>query len=338
MGNVFKGDKNKQNKTPEDQDKEDGSSQQIYEFNIIGKKKKQDLTNQDTNDIITKELGENIKYFAVYDGHGGKGRDASLLLKYEINKKLKKDKAKLPKMVRKEQVEKYFKDMFKSIQKKFEDRSNDYELSGSCAICILIIEYKLYCINLGDSRAVLGTKKSGKKMAIEMSIDHKPVRDDETKRINEKGGEVSDKLGVHRVFKKNEDTPGLAVSRSIGDLVAHECGVISEPEIIEHDIQPDDLFVVIGSDGIWDAISSVEVVGLIMDKMENKKEQSCRILVEECRNRWEILNIYKQRYLVEMHQSSNEKSESSNKSKDNLQQAMDIDDITGIVHFFNYDF
>ena len=41
---------------------EDNSSMLIFEANIIGKKKKADLTNQDTSDIITKELGENIKY------------------------------------------------------------------------------------------------------------------------------------------------------------------------------------------------------------------------------------------------------------------------------------
>ena len=46
------------------------------------------------------------------------------------------------------------------------------------------------------------------------------------KRIQEKGGEVSEKLpGVPRVFRKNDEVPGLAVARSIGDIVAHEVGV-----------------------------------------------------------------------------------------------------------------
>jgi len=265
------------------------------------KKKKNDLTGQDANDIITKELGDNIKYFAVYDGHGTKGKEASNMLKYEVHKKLVKDRQKVIKMQKKkkkEQVEKYFKEMFKNIQKKYDNRSNDYELSGTCAICVLIIEFRMYAINLGDSRAVIGYKKGGKKVALEMSIDHKPTRDDETKRIIEKGGEVSDKVaGVSRVFKKNDELPGLAVSRSLGDIVAHECGVISEPEIIEKEIDPDDCFVVIGSDGIWDSMSSTEVVGFIFDKMEGKKELVAKILVEECRNRWEILNLYKQKSL-----------------------------------------
>ena len=40
-------------------------------------------------------------------------------------------------------------------------------------------------------------------------------------------------LGPARVWKKKKDSPGLAMSRSLGDQVAAELGVISEPEILE---------------------------------------------------------------------------------------------------------
>ena len=35
--------------------------------------------------------------------------------------------------------------------------------------------------------------------------------------------------GVHRVWIKDKDFPGLAMSRSIGDKLAHTVGVIPEP-------------------------------------------------------------------------------------------------------------
>jgi hypothetical protein len=38
-------------------------------------------------------------------------------------------------------------------------------------------------------------------------------------------------MGPHRVWLKNENIPGLAMSRSFGDYVAHQVGVSSEPEI-----------------------------------------------------------------------------------------------------------
>ena len=332
--------KNSKNKKPEEEEKEDNTNALIFSECINGKKKNKDLTGQDTYDIITKELGENIKYFAVYDGHGVKGREASMMVKYEIRKRLINDRKKISKFFRKEQVEKYFKDAFKNIQKKFE-KSNDYELSGSCAICVLIIQYKLYTINLGDSRSVLGCKKASKKIALEMSIDHKPNRDDEMKRIFERGGEVTDKQnGVSRIFKKNEDGPGLAVSRSLGDIVAHDCGVSSDPEVIDKEIEPDDVFVIIGSDGIWDLMSSPEVVGFIFDKSEGRKEVCAKMLAEEARNRWEVMNLYKQKYMLDLAQSreNNDEGNLRDKNKDNNQGTLDIDDITGIVHFFNFEY
>lgn len=36
-------------------------------------------------------------------------------------------------------------------------------------------------------------------------------------------------LGPDRVWMRNEDTPGLAMSRSLGDGLAHSLGVSSEP-------------------------------------------------------------------------------------------------------------
>jgi hypothetical protein len=39
-------------------------------------------------------------------------------------------------------------------------------------------------------------------------------------------------LGPARVWLKDADIPGLAMSRSFGDKVAASCGVISEPGIM----------------------------------------------------------------------------------------------------------
>lgn len=40
-------------------------------------------------------------------------------------------------------------------------------------------------------------------------------------------------MGPARVWLKNQDIPGLAMSRSIGDSVAGSVGVIADPEILE---------------------------------------------------------------------------------------------------------
>ena len=301
--------------------KEDLLQSEINGHSIKGLKKKMDMTGQDVFDII-KDLSDNVKYFAVYDGHGTKGLQAAEGLRNEIRKRLYSDKKLISGFKDLKKVESYFKSLYRTIQKKLAG-TNEYDLSGTCSISVLLVDNKMFVINLGD--------KLGEKIGVEMSIDQKPIREDEKLRIMDKGGEVSDKLtGAPRVYRKNDEVPGLAVSRSIGDIVAHEVGVSCEPEIFEKELDSDDHFIVIGSDGIWDAMSSCEVVGFIFQKMESQKSKCAQLLAEECRNRWELLNMYKQKYLMEMDINNDQ-----NKSKNSKNNIIDIDDITCVIDFLN---
>ena len=129
------------------------------------------------------------------------------------------------------------------------------------------------------------------------------------------------------------------MSRSLGDLVGHKCGVSSEPEIIEKDIEGDDCFIILGSDGIWDAMGSTEAVGFIYDKVETgRKENPALLIVEECRNRWELLNLYKQKFQMEQHQNKENQDNNLGKAKEANQNMYSIDDITSIIHFFNTEY
>ena len=55
---------------------------------------------------------------------------------------------------------------------------------------------------------------------------------------------------VARVWLPNEDVPGLAMSRSLGDAMVKRCGVSAEPEISHRAISGGDEFVVLASDGV----------------------------------------------------------------------------------------
>lgn len=170
---------------------------QIYQYDRVGLKKEKDQQGQDTTDVISVELGPNTKYFAVYDGHGIKGSEASQLARDEVRMSLLNDKKIISKMKDRKEVEKYFKKLFNNIQAKYKKRTSDYELSGTCVIAVLLVENHCFVINLGDSRAVIGSKQGGQKIAFQMSIDHKANREEEKKRIEESGGiVVSDKYGA----------------------------------------------------------------------------------------------------------------------------------------------
>ena len=59
--------------------------------------------------------------------------------------------------------------------------------------------------------------------------------------------------GPLRVWLKNKPVPGLAMTRSIGDMTAQSVGVTAEPEIKTiNKLTKNDKIFVIGSDGLWD--------------------------------------------------------------------------------------
>jgi len=60
--------------------------------------------------------------------------------------------------------------------------------SGSCAVILLVTPYKVYCANVGDSRAILSRNFGQEKVSI--SNDHKPGEVDEKNRILAAGGKV----------------------------------------------------------------------------------------------------------------------------------------------------
>ena len=64
-------------------------------------------------------------------------------------------------------------------------------------------------------------------------------------------------VGPMRVWLKNDDTPGLAMSRSLGDFVAESIGVISTPDTKIYRRQYDkDVALVVCSDGVIEFLSN----------------------------------------------------------------------------------
>ena len=147
---------------------------------------------------------------------------------------------------------------------------NTFDSTLSGTTCNLIFQFNshLVCCNVGDSRSIL-IEDSGdytNKIIKPLSVDHKPDLPEELKRICSNGGVVDkiqdlygNKLGPNRVFKAGCVYPGLAMSRSLGDLKAKECGVISKPQIIEYEINMNTKYFVICSDGIWEFLWNEQV-------------------------------------------------------------------------------
>ncbi|CAF3432550.1 unnamed protein product [Rotaria socialis] len=131
------------------------------------------------------------------------------------------------------------------------------DLAGTTAICVIIKDDKLYCGNVGDSRAIASVNGN-----VEiLSIDHKPNNEDERKRITAAGGWV----------EFNRVNGNLALSRALGDFVfkqnpdkkPEEQVVTAAPDVMLKTINEGWEFVLLACDGIWDVLSNEEVLKFV---------------------------------------------------------------------------
>lgn len=66
-----------------------------------------------------------------------------------------------------------------------------------------------------------------------------------------------------RVWLKNEDIPGLAMTRSFGDAMAARVGVNAVPENKTFDLTLDDKIIVLASDGVWEFLENQTVANIV---------------------------------------------------------------------------
>lgn len=129
---------------------------------------------------------------------------------------------------------------------------------------------------------------------VSITRDHKATESDESKRIIGAGGrleafkdEDGRDIGPIRVWLKEIDSPGLAMTRSFGDRCGIPAGIIHAPEIYSMKLNPYDKFVVIGSDGIFDFLSNPQVINIVTPFQESKDTfNAAKTLVETARQRW----------------------------------------------------
>lgn len=170
------------------------------------------------------------------------------------------------------------------------DSSIDTEFSGTTAVMSVVRGNQVVTGNIGDSRISKGHTADGKIVASQISDDHKPDRPDEKARILQRGGRVfaveyDDGIdGPPRVWLGHMDVPGLAMGRSLGDTVAHSAGVISDPEFFVTDLTPNDKYLVLASDGLWEFMTDQEVIDIMATQTEPRR--SVDLLIMEANGRW----------------------------------------------------
>ena len=94
-------------------------------------------------------------------------------------------------------------------------------------------------------------------------------------------------IGPLRIYMKDDNIPGLAMSRSFGDYYASLAGAICEPEVEEYILEDNDKFIIIASDGLWEYMTNDEVVNIVSDYYNKQDPTSCiEYLYKEAKKRW----------------------------------------------------
>lgn len=160
--------------------------------------------------------------------------------------------------------------------------------SGTTAVALVKQGHRVVIGNVGDSRAVLGTRdKDGSLIAVQLTVDLKPNIPAEAERIRRCRGRVfalKDEPEVARVWLPNNNSPGLAMARAFGDFCLKNFGLISVPDLSCLSLSEKDEFIVLATDGIWDVLSNKEVVEIVASAPA--RSSASRALVERAVRAW----------------------------------------------------
>lgn len=174
-------------------------------------------------------------------------------------------------------------DAYQALDAQFYQRPNNN--SGSTAVASILFKDLIITANVGDSRCILSRGGNPK----HCSFDHKPRNIGELMRIHNNGG-----------FVVNNRVNGiLALSRAFGDfgfkmhagninnrlLAPENYQVTVCPDVIVQRFDPpNDEFLVLACDGIWDCLSPKEIVSSIrhLISLGRNLEEIVEILLDQC--------------------------------------------------------
>jgi len=140
-----------------------------------------------------------------------------------------------------------FRDAYRLVEEELKD-----EESGATAATIFLRGDEMSFAHLGDARILLVGSEP-----IPLTKDHRVNDPQERARILRAGGKVADPY-VLRGLR------GLMPTRSFGDAYFRPVGVTALPEVGIWRLRPEDRFVVVACDGLFDVLEPLDIVDLLL--------------------------------------------------------------------------
>jgi serine/threonine protein phosphatase PrpC len=230
------------------------------------------VTMEDTSHVDL-HFDEGTSLFCIFDGHGGD--EVARFCESNFAKELKQNRNYALKNYKKALTETFLRmdDLMRTSKGKdelykYKGNSPDRNVySGCTALACLIVKDVMFIANAGDCRALL-FKSNG--VIFQLNKEHKPNDPEELARITRAGG----------VVLNGRIAEILNLSRAIGDLEyknnfllkQHEQMISALPDVIEKRLEPDDVGILLGCDGVYEKLTDTVIRDIILDGMERKDD------------------------------------------------------------------
>jgi len=206
--------------------------------------------------LLNKKI--DCSYFGLFDGHSGK--EVGIYLMENLHKFISQE-MKTANSFLVDDMKNILINSFEKIDQEINNQNFKNETGSTGTVLLLYKDYSsktgksFICANVGDTKAYLITRNE----MILITKDHKCSDLDEVKRIKDRGGVVF----RERVFGT------LMLTRSFGDKEMKKYGVLPTPDTYYKNIEEDDLFIVMASDGVWDVVEEDEILALTKNKISS---------------------------------------------------------------------
>ena len=193
--------------------------------------------------------GHTYGLYCIFDGHGGRSaaQHAAKVFPDKVREVLRRPG---------ETMEERMQDIFLEADQSIKDAGIDFP--GCCALICLVDacdgQRTLHFANAGDSTGYVLTDAG----AEAMSVEHNTKNPDEVARITNCGG---------MVFSGRVNGV-IAVTRSLGDHHMKQW-IVNEPYVKEHAVAPQDRYVLLSCDGLFESLDIDTVRSVVAQNKES---------------------------------------------------------------------
>lgn len=239
-----------------------------------------------------QEFAEDCHFATVFDGFGPYGREVAEFVAAYMISEIQRNKLRFLTITSDLDIKYLMQDIIKDIDQALRKGKIDCSVSGTCFLGVFLIRNRYFAINIGNCKSEI---HRGDPFAIE-SLDLNCTQDVsnefEQKRIASMISKIGKsnmddgtEVGAERFWLGNS-SPGLKVTRAFGGYEYKQI-LIPEPEITSQEMNFFDKYIVLGTDGLWDVMTSSEVSQVLYAHTEEEDDNLAETLVKDASRRWD---------------------------------------------------